>query len=294
LALFPSWLQRLPKSGGWMNTVKVTMGLIEIGASLKFFSVADLALNPRPIVFDYALVMTGWVVIAFCTGLYLLGMFRTNHDTPVEGISAVRLAFAITFLSLAGYLFVGLVAAEPPEGRVWENIAAFAPPRLQGGDDPDLGPYVEHGGLRFALDRHAAVRYAQQVGKPLLFDFTGVNCVNCRLMEARMAEPDVRKRLERFVLVQLYTDNVPEVRDRQRVAALLEDNKRLQEEWFGNVSLPSYVIVAPDGQTRLATFVGLERRDGEFAEFLDRGWTAWQRLAGESSAGGRQTAMGRG
>lgn len=275
LALFPSLLKALPKSGGWMNTVKVTMGLIEVGAAFKFLSVADLAWNPMPMVFDYALVMSAWIIISICAGLYLLGVFRLPHDTPSESISVVRLVAAMGFLGLAGYLSVGVFAAEKPEGKVWENIVAFAPPKIEGGQG-DIGPYIEHDGLKYALDVNRAVQFASQKNLPLFFDFTGVNCTNCRKMEKRMEQPHLRKRLENFVLVRLYTDNVPTIQDRERSQELLETNIKRQVEWFGDTTLPAYAVVTPDGEDRLATFIGLEQQEGAFAEFLDKGLEKWR------------------
>jgi len=278
LALFPSFLQKLPKSGGWMNTVKVTMGMIEIGAAFKFLSVADLAWNPEPIMFDFALVLSAWIVICVCTGLYLLGMFRLPHDTVSESISVPRLVAAMTFLGFGGYLAVGLFAPEKPDGKVWEQIEAFLPGRFEGGID-DVGPFLEHDGLKYALDVDRAFEVAASTKQPLFLDFTGINCVNCRLMEERMAEPHNRQRLEKFLRVQLYTDNVPELSDRKLVDELLAKNRELQEDWFGDVTLPSYAVVAPEGRKILASFKGLEQDDGQFAEFLDRGLEEWRKVS---------------
>ena len=278
LALFPSFLHKLPKSGGWMNTVKVTMGLIEVGAAFKFFSVADLAWNPSPIFFDYSLVVSAWMVIAICTGLYLLGLIRLPHDTPVETVSVIRLAAAVWFLGFAGYLASGLYGANPPESWVWDQIAAIAPPRVSEAQEGDIGPYLEHDGLRYALDYDRALEFAQQEAKPVFIDFTGVNCVNCRLMEKKLARPQNRERLAKFVRVQLYTDNVPGVSDEELVERMLEKNRTLQETWFGDVTLPAYAIVTPDGENILVRFKGQEVVDGEFTEFLDAGLQKWQEV----------------
>lgn len=286
LALFPSTLKKLPKSGGWMNTVKVTMGMIEIGAALKFLSVADWAWNPRPILFDYAFVMASWMILLFCMGLYLLGAFRLSHDTAEPNISVVRFSFAMLSLTFGGYLGVGLFGAEKPSGLVWEQIEAFAPAVISGGQEQELGPFLEHDGLKYALDYDQAREYAQAQNQPMFLDFTGVNCVNCRLMERRMKKPEYRERLEKFVRVQLYTDNVPTIKDEAEVERLLQQNRKLQEEWFRDVTLPSYAVVSPDGSTVLATMKGLESEQGMFADFLDSGLQAWQ----ERTSGGAPTA----
>jgi thiol:disulfide interchange protein len=271
LALFPSYLHKLPKSGGWMNTVKVTMGMIELGAAFKFFSVADLAWFPEAYFFDYSLVMSAWMVIAICTGFYLLGMFRLPHDTPTEHISAIRLCFAMTFLGLAGYLAVGLFAPSKPTGKIWEQIAAFAPPEYESGSG-DIGPYLEHDGLQYALDFERAFEYARQNNQPIFLDFTGENCINCRLMEHLMEKPELRERLTNFVRVRVYTDSVPMIPSQQE-QLLLEKNRELQEKWFEDVSLPAYAVITPDREV-LSKSIGQQSED-VFAKFLDEGLKKW-------------------
>lgn len=276
LALFPSFLQKLPKSGGWMNTVKVSMGLIEIGAAIKFLSVADLAWNPTPLLFDYSMVAIGWMVIAIVAGVYLFGLIRLPHDTPVQSISVQRLMFATGFLGLAMYLAVGLFAPKKPEGILWANIASFLPPRLEGAET-DLGPVLLHDGLEYALDYEQALKVARTTKQPVFLDFTGVNCVNCRKMEAVMEEPHLRERLAKFIRVQLYTDNVPTVADEAKAEALLAKNRILQEEWLGDVTLPAYAIVTPDLKI-LASTMNLQPSH-QFARFLDAGLMRWQKVA---------------
>ena len=284
LALFPSYLARLPKSGGWMNTAKVTMGLIEVAAAFKFLSVADLAWNPAPFFFDFEFVMVAWIVISAVTGAYLLGLFRTSHDTPNDGVSAIRLGFALCFLCLAGYMTVGLFAKKEPTGGLWQNIAAFAPPKIEGENDVDLGPVLDHEGIKYALDRKQAIKFAIQENKPMLFDFTGVNCINCRKMEKIMAHSPIKDRLGEFVLVALYTDYVPSIPERDRAEELADDNRKLQEEWFGDVTLPSYVIVTPDGETRLAENLGFTPNPQDFIKFLDDGEQRWKQVQSSPSA----------
>jgi thiol:disulfide interchange protein len=120
--------------------------------------------------------------------------------------------------------------------------------------------------------------------RPMLFDFTGVNCVNCRLMEKKMAQPNIQKRLDKLVLVQLYADKVPNISDKQEVKRLLQRNTGLQSDWFGDVTLPAYAVVTPDGKTILSMYLGLERKDGEFAAFLDDGMKKWQDMHGNAPA----------
>ncbi|MGQ0637467.1 MAG: cytochrome c biogenesis protein CcdA [Planctomycetaceae bacterium] len=288
LARFPSFLQKLPRSGGWMNLVKVVMGLIEIGAAFKFFNTADLSWNGQAAIFDYHVVMSAWVITSIAAGLYLLGLFRLPHDTPVDHIGVLRFMGAMSFLGLASYLAVGLFSADKPEGRVWKYIAAFAAPQFHGGSDP-TGPYLEHGKLKYALDFERAMEFAVKENKPLFLDFTGVNCTNCRYMEkGPMSQPDVEERLKRFVRVQLFTDTVP-ISDTAEAKRLYDFNLKLQESWFGDVTLPSYVVIPPDRHVLADRSKILEQlvgaQESEFVPFLDRGWSRWQQwLAGKTTA----------
>ncbi|OYW17634.1 MAG: hypothetical protein B7Z55_12135, partial [Planctomycetales bacterium 12-60-4] len=277
LALLPGLLKKLPKSGGWMNAVKVVMGLIEIGAAVKFFSVADLAWNPQPILFDYVTVMLIWLVLSLGISAYLLGWYRFSHDTPVDSVSPGRGLLAMAFLGLA--LMLGYLTLQPERaaGLVMDQIVAFAPPRLDAADT-DLGPTIDHHGIMFALDLDKARPVAQQRQQPLLLDFTGVNCVNCRRMEKKMQLPENKERMGQFVNVQLYTDKVPAITDPAQAEQILQKNLHLQVNWFGDVSLPSYAVVTPDGKRILAAYIGYEQKEGEFTRFLDFGWQKWETL----------------
>ena len=275
LALFPSYLKRLPQSGGWMNTVKVTMGMIELAAAFKFFSTADWAANSSPIVFDYGLVMTSWMVIAICTGMYLLGTFRLPHDTATETISVPRLAFALMFLGLGGFMAVGMFGKKVPTGEIWEQIHAFAPADLELSENEDIGPVSSHDGLEYALDYERAQKAAAKQNMPLFLDFTGVNCVNCRKMEnAVLNDPKIHDLLENFARIQLYTDSVPGIKDRELEDKLLRTNWEKQEAWFGDVTLPSYAVVTPDGKRVLSSRKGLTSIQ-DFNKFLHEGLAKW-------------------
>jgi thiol:disulfide interchange protein len=285
LALVPSWLQKLPKSGGWMNRVKVTMGLIEIGAAFKFLSVADQSLNGQAMVFDYGLVMCAWMVLAFVTGAYLLGLFRLPHDTPADSISVTQLGFAVLFLGVGSFLAVGMFSPQPPQSRAWDQIASFAPQRIEGGVG-DIGPYLEHDGLEYALDLDKAIAYAKANDRPLFLDFTGVNCANCRYMEKKMEDAPNRKLLENFVRVQLYLDIVPTIDDPAERDRILARNRKLAVEWLKDVSMPSYAIAKPNGDRirDVSPFIGVERAEGQFQAFLRKGVLAWQDLARKETA----------
>lgn len=288
LAMLPQLLKKLPKSGGWMNAVKVVMGLIEMGAAVKFLSVADLALNPTPILFDYVTVMLTWMVLSLAIALYLLGVYRFAHDTPSDSITPGRALLALSFLGLTGML--GFLTLQPDRSSGWimDMIVSFAPPRfdepaaapvpaalVRGGAEPDVGPTIEHHGLRFALDMEKAREVARTQHRPILIDFTGVNCQNCRRMEKKMAEPENRRRIEQFIAVQLYVDKVPLIADPELAERMLKSNTDLQLTMFEDVTMPSYAIVTPDGVQVLATHIGYAGGN-EFTDFLDEGWKNWQ------------------
>ncbi len=288
LALFPSMLQKLPKSGGLMNLVKVVMGLIELGAAFKFFGNVDTTWNGQPAIFDFHLMISAWAVISIAAAMYLLGVFRLPHDTPVDSIGVLRFVFAMSFLGLASYLGVGLFASDKPHGVVWRYVEAFANPNFEGGADPS-GPWLKHGGLKYALDLERAFETAKAENKPLFLDFTGVTCTNCRYMEkGPMSQPDIEQRLGQFVRVQLYTDSVP-IDDKIEAERLLEYNLRIQGQWFGDVTLPSYVIIPPDRSVLddsskiISALVG-KKDQSVFAQFLDSSLDSWKKVQAQQSA----------
>jgi len=285
LALFPSLLQKLPKSGGWMNVVKVVMGMIELGAAFKYFGTADQSFFGQAAIFDFHLMISAWVVISIGTALYLLNMFRLSHDIPSDHIGVVRFMSAMSFLGLAAYLGVGLYSPEKPQGVVWKYVEAYANPNFEGGIDR-IGPYLEHGKLKYALDLERALDLAIAEDKPLFLDITGTNCANCRLMEkGPLSQPQIEERLGKFVRVQLFVDSIPSkpVPDREEAKRLRDYNLKLQEHWFGDVTLPSYVVIPPDRAALndrmkiLSTLVGL-KDEAAFAQFLDQGLDGWKKI----------------
>ena len=301
LALFPRFLTKLPKSGGWMNIIKVAMGFVEVGAALKFLSVADASYFGEPTWLPYGAVMGAWFVLALLAGLYPLGLFRLPHDTPGK-FTFGRLAFATPFLALAAMLGLGLFTPFTPSGWVWDNIAAFAPPRFETGSEAvesagtetaeaDFGPYLEHDNLRYALDFFQALDFARQTNQPLFIDFTGINCINCRKMELSvLPKPDNRERLAKFVRVQLFTDTIPKIDNPELRESLLNINRKLQKA-SEDVALPGYVIlnphdVAENGKLkRLSSYSGMEQNPGEFTKFLDDGLKKFEQSAGQTDVG---------
>jgi thiol:disulfide interchange protein DsbD len=293
LALFPSFLKRLPKSGGWMNVAKVIMGLIELGAAIKFLGNADQRWNGQPAVIDFHLMIAIWAVISVAAALYLFGLFRLPHDVPTDHIGVFRFMWAMSFLGFAIYLGVGLFGAEKPQGAIWKNVEALANSTFDVGTDR-IGPYRKHGNLKYALDFERALEVAIAENKPLFLDFTGVNCANCRAMEkGPMSQPAIEKRLGQFVLTQLFTDSVP-IKDAAERERLLKFNIRLQEGWFGTVSLPSYAVIPPDRSALKPPGQMLSKLEGyndeaAFAQFLDEGLNKWKKI--QASRAGRDVGQ---
>ena len=261
LALFPSWLQALPSSGNWMNSVKITMGFLELAAALKFISNIDLVYQweilTRPV------FITVWLSIALITTLYLLGKFRFPHETPTDSVGAIRVLSAIFFLAVALYLMRGLV------GFPLGEIDAFLPPRDYG-SSASLAPFSGQGPEReekWLTNYQEALVQAKEQERPVFVDFTGYTCTNCRWMEANMFILDkVQDLFNQFVLVRLYTDGT-ELEH--------EENLRFEQDRFGTIALPLYAVMSPQDEI-LSTFPGLTRNREKFINFLKNG-LAWNK-----------------
>jgi thiol:disulfide interchange protein DsbD len=250
LALVPKFLTALPRSGGWLNSVKVTMGFLELAAAMKFISNVDLVWNWR--IFSREVVLAVWLAIAILATLYLLGKFQLPHDTRLEHLGVMRMMSAMLFLAIGFYLFTGLIG-----GSIGE-LDAFLPPRTSG----VLG-LTGGGGRGSELKWHTALEPAladaRAQRKPVFIDFTGYTCTNCRWMEANIFPlAAVHTELEKYVRVQLYTDGVGQQ---------YEDNQKYQKERFGTVALPLYAILDSEGN-KIATFPGMTRKQEEFLDFL--------------------------
>ncbi|MDP4198585.1 MAG: cytochrome c biogenesis protein CcdA [Bacteroidota bacterium] len=260
LALFPNLMKQLPRSGTWMNNVKVVMGFLEIAAALKFFSNVDLIWSWH--FFNRDLVLAAWVAIAIMTTIYLLGRFQLSHDTPVEHIGALRLCIAVMFLSAGIYLYTGfhnqplgdLDAFLPPASEVGEvgaNMASMVPSQKTATQSNQPQSWIP--------SYPAALAEAKKTGKNIFIDFTGYTCTNCRAMEASVfSRPDVKEMFGSFVLARLYTDNGTSLND---------SNRDLEESRFNTIALPYYVIVSPDDKP-LATVPGFTRDVESFKAFL--------------------------
>jgi thiol:disulfide interchange protein DsbD len=255
LALVPQLASQLPRAGGWLTTVKVSMGLLEIAAAMKFVSNVDLVWKWG--IFTRELVLASWVAVALVLGFYLVGLFRLRHEPQASHPGAWRLVTGLVAFTLGVWMMTGLF------GRRLGELEAFLPPATTMSAEGVLTQGSMESELSWMMnDYDGALAAARQEGKPLFVDFTGYTCTNCRWMEANMfPRPGVRRELERFVRVRLYTDGEGEVYTRQQ---------HMQQERFGTVALPLYVIVGGDGST-VATFAGLTRNEAEFTSFLQAG-----------------------
>lgn len=258
LAIAPQLLAQLPKSGGWLNSVKVVMGFLEIAAALKFISNVDLVWGWG--IFTREVVIAGWIAVCLLVTIYLLGFFQLSHDTKPERLGAVRVMVALIFLSFGFYLITGLF------GKTLVGVEAFLPPKTE--NSVSTGSTGENstssnGELSWITnDFEKAIEQAKKEKKAIFIDFTGYTCTNCRWMEANMfPQPKVKEELAKFVRAKLFTDGEGEP---------YEGFQKMQEERFQTVALPLYAIVTPEGQT-LATFPGLTRDENVFVKFLQAG-----------------------
>lgn len=260
LALAPRVLARLPRSGAWLGSVRVVLGLVELGAALKFVSNADLVLGWG--VFTRQTVLVSWAVLCGVIAAFILrgakpGTGAAGGGRPTTRPNPLRPGFAGGFLVLGAWLALGI------DGRPLGEIESFLPPRAR---DTPAGALAmaERGerreGLNWYLnDLDGAMNAAREGGNRVFIDFTGYTCTNCRWMESNMfTVPAVEEQLDRFVLARLYTDGEGEV---------YEDQMAYQKERFGTIALPLYAVLEGRGET-VATFLGLTRDREEFLEFL--------------------------
>ncbi len=297
LALSPGLIAKMPRSGDWMNAVKVVGGLVEIGAALKFINTAELAfVVPEEAWFDAQVILTCWIALALVCGLYLLGIFRTDHDHGDVKVGTGRIIFGALFLGLAIYLLPALFG-HPPQSLVWDRLVVgilppdsgefSAQPQLIGGGeagsqeikatstDPAQAEKEEKKvhGVVWGMSFDQAREQAASSKRPILIDFTGVNCANCRLMERRvLPRPDVVSLLKKFVTVQLYTDFVPisSITADQREELAGENQTRLLE-LAREATNPFYVVLTPDGQ--VLARIGGYNDPPVFIDFLNKALT---------------------
>lgn len=268
-AIFPSMLKSLPRSGGWMNTVKVVLGFLELALALKFLSVADLAYGWR--ILDREVFVSLWIVIFALLGIYLLGKITFPHDEKTERIGIVRFMLALISLSFSVYMIPGLW------GAPLKSISAFTPPIST--QDFNLYEGSVHAQVN---DFEEGMRLAEKLNKPVLLDFSGYGCVNCRKMEAAVwTDPGVKSKIDNdYILVTLMVDDKNPLPEPIKVTE--KDGKEttlrtygdkwgyLERTKFGANAQPYHVIVDNDAKPLTSPFVYKEDVPG-YLEFLNTG-----------------------
>ncbi len=270
-AMFPGYLESLPKSGAWMNLVKVILGFIILAAAVKFLSNADIiwqwGILTRP------LGIAIWIMLFFLAGLYVIGSYALHGEKKPEHISTGRLFLAMPFFLFSFYLLPGLMGASL---GIWD---AWLPAR-QATDVSIVTALGRAGGATVAEDLWSdnyerSAERAIAEGRPLFIDFTGYTCTNCRAMESVVfPQPNIAERFERMEKVKLYTDGG------QRA----NENQRFQFELTGTLALPTYAIVDPHTGTVLDQLIGFTRA-ADFEKFLDRGLERFQRVQLQRDSG---------
>lgn len=254
LALAPQLVSTLPRAGGWMNSIKVAMGFLEVAAAMKFISNVDLIWKWG--IFTRTFVLSIWIAIGIILAVYLLGKFQLPHDSKTERIGAVRVMSAILSLAISFYLLTGLFGAKLGE------LESFLPPETETSKNFFNKSSVETLNWReFENNYEGALAKAKAENRKVFMDFTGYTCTNCRWMESNIFPiKEVEDELSNFVLTRLYTDDGSENNTKQQA---------FQEKTFQTVALPFYAIMDGDGKI-IATFAGLTRNTQEFVDFLQK------------------------
>ena len=267
-ALFPSWLKSMPKSGGWMNVIKVTLGFLELAFALKFLSVADLAYGWR--LLDRETFLALWIVIFALLGFYLLGKIKFPHDDDDDKVGVTRFFMALISLAFAVYMVPGLW------GAPLKAVSAFAPPM----QTQDFNLYKNEVHAKFD-DYDLGMEYARLNGKPVMLDFTGYGCVNCRKMEAAVwTDPKVSDLINNdYVLITLYVDNKTPLTEpvkiiengTERTLRTVGDKwSYLQRVKFGANAQPFYVLLDNQGKPLNKSYAYNEDIP-KYIEFLQTG-----------------------
>ncbi len=271
-SLFPEWLNSLPKSGGWLNTVKVSLGFLELALALKFLSNVDLAYHWGFL--QREIFISLWIIIALMWGFYLLGKLQLSHDSPVTQISSGRLIIAILIFTFALYLVPGIW------GAPLKLISGFPPPEFYKEWKTGHESECPHD-LNCFHDYDEGIRYAKAQGKPIMIDFTGWSCVNCRKMEDKVwSDPAVLKRLsQEYVLISLYVDDKTVLPDEQQFVSPTSGKKikttgnkwsDFQASIYNTNSQPFYVLI--DNKEKLLAdprggIIGVK----DYVTYLDEG-----------------------
>jgi thiol:disulfide interchange protein DsbD len=288
-AIFPSWLKEMPKSGGWLNTVKVSLGFLELALAFKFLSNVDLAYHWG--VFDRDVFLIIWIVIFAFWGMYLLGKIKLSHDSDLPFISLPRLFFAMLVWGFTIYMIPGLWGAPlkginawlPPQTTQDFDLSKTSVPVAEAASSSKKYANLFHApyGLDAFYDYEEGLAYAKQQNKPVLLDFTGWSCTNCRKMEASVwADPEVLKRLkEDYVLISLYVDDKTELPESEQYVSKFSGKqiRTIGQKWsdfqastFGTNSQPYYVIVDASGK-QLVPAQAFNLDINNYIRFLDSG-----------------------
>ncbi|MDP4266397.1 MAG: cytochrome c biogenesis protein CcdA [Bacteroidota bacterium] len=294
-AIFPTWLKKMPKSGGWLNSVKVVFGFLELALALKFLSTADLASHWGILSRETFIVL--WIVIFTMMGFYILGKLKLAHDSDLPYITVTRLFLAIISFSFALYMLPGLW------GAPLKAISAFTPPMSTQDFDMNAISQANHQasdnsekimkkndnlfhsphGINGFYDYDEGMAYAKKMSKPVMLDFTGWGCVNCRNMEAKVwSDPEVLKRIkENYVLISLYVDDKTELPEIEKKTEKLNDDEykltTIGNKWsffqakkFGTNSQPYYVLLDNKGNS-LTEPRAFDLDINAYVNFLDKG-----------------------
>ena len=267
-ALFPSWLKSMPKSGGWMNVIKVTLGFLELAFALKFLSVADLAYGWR--LLDRETFLALWIVIFALLGFYLLGKIKFPHDDDDNKVGVTRFFMALVSLAFAVYMVPGLW------GAPLKAVSAFAPPM----QTQDFNLYKNEVHAKFD-DYDLGMEYARLNGKPVMLDFTGYGCVNCRKMEAAVwTDPKVSDLINNdYVLITLYVDNKTPLTEPVKIVANGTERtlRTVGDKWsylqrvkFGANAQPFYVLLDNQGKPLNKSYA-YDEDIPKYIEFLQTG-----------------------
>ena len=267
-AIFPNMLQSMPKSGGWLNSVKVVLGFLELALALKFLSVADLAYGWR--LLDREVFIVLWIIIFTLLGCYLLGKIKFSHDSDLKYVSVPRLFMSIISFAFAIYMVPGLW------GAPLKAISAFAPPLYT----QDFNLYKNEVHAAFD-DYEAGMAYAKKVSKPVMIDFSGFGCVNCRKMEASVwTDPTVKQTLENdYVLITLIVDDktklaepieIQENGKTRKLKTIGDKWSYLQRSKFGANAQPFYILLNHDGEP-LGPSYAFNEDVSQYMKFLRNG-----------------------
>jgi thiol:disulfide interchange protein DsbD len=297
-AAFPGWMNTLPKSGGWLNSVKVVLGFLELALAFKFLSNADLSLQAHFL--ERELFLAIWIGIFLTLALYLFGIIRLPHDSPLERLSVGRTLFGSFTLIFVFYMLPGLfgaplklISAFPPPSNYSESIGGVFG-SSSGASHQEMAPGMHIGPQNIPVfhDYDQALAYAQKVNKPLFVDFTGRNCVNCRKMEESVwGEPGVIEHLKNdLVIVSLHVDERTELPKKDQVTVEFMPGKKqvlktVGDKWmykqiseYNITAQPYYVLQTPEGKDIPVGSADYENHSNptKFAAWLKSGMKAFK------------------